>query len=353
MSEQSWGSFPKLYGALAGDEESKFKDKDLDNVKGDSYVEKVSETGGMQENEIGNDNEHSIHEEENLHSSYPFNIYELLQKKKDNINQTKRSDPTHPCGFTPELGTNNKEEETKMESIDLFSIKMLSGNLTFDLVVSSYVGLVDLPLGGYSYTWVHKLASKMSKINRFLILEGDDEICIQRTFLLKDLNDITNNEALELSQKAKIRWSIEGDENSKYFHEIPNSKRSQLAIRGILHDGDWIESIREFAALKSKGIDCVPFYQTKIRELREYSILGRHLASWREVPPPPYNVQVYVSDNRQIWMSVFVTSLNKGFAAALAVLITEASQSRQHGLLLTACELNGVQQVFVMECVLM
>ncbi|GKA44708.1 RNA-directed DNA polymerase, eukaryota, partial [Tanacetum coccineum] len=70
--------------------------------------------------------------------------------------------------------------------------------------------------------------------------EGDDEIRIQRASLLKDLNDITSNEALDLSQNAKIRWSIEGDENSKYFHGILNSKRSQLAIRGILHDGDWI-----------------------------------------------------------------------------------------------------------------
>ncbi|GKC75570.1 hypothetical protein Tco_1126344 [Tanacetum coccineum] len=77
-------------GFYESDEESKFEDKDLDNVKGDSDVEKVSETSGMQENEIGNDNEHSIHGEENLHSSDLFNIYELLQKKKDNIHQ-KRS----------------------------------------------------------------------------------------------------------------------------------------------------------------------------------------------------------------------------------------------------------------------
>nr|GFB40218.1 RNA-directed DNA polymerase, eukaryota [Tanacetum cinerariifolium] len=39
---------------------------------------------------------------------------------------------------------------------------------------------------------------------------------------------------------AKIRWAVEGDENSKYFHGIINKKRSQLAIRGILSDGDWI-----------------------------------------------------------------------------------------------------------------
>ncbi|GKE04578.1 RNA-directed DNA polymerase, eukaryota, partial [Tanacetum coccineum] len=45
---------------------------------------------------------------------------------------------------------------------------------------------------------------------------------------------------LELSQKAKVRWAIEGNKNSKYFHGILNNKRSQLAICGILIDGDWI-----------------------------------------------------------------------------------------------------------------
>ncbi|GKB07586.1 RNA-directed DNA polymerase, eukaryota [Tanacetum coccineum] len=33
-------------------------------------------------------------------------------------------------------------------------------------------GLIDLPLGGYSYTWAHKSASKMSKLDRFLISKG-------------------------------------------------------------------------------------------------------------------------------------------------------------------------------------
>nr|GFA44023.1 RNA-directed DNA polymerase, eukaryota [Tanacetum cinerariifolium] len=46
--------------------------------------------------------------------------------------------------------------------------------------------------------------------------------------------------AVEISQKAKIRWSIEGDENSKYFHGIMNKKRSQLAIRGTLANMEWI-----------------------------------------------------------------------------------------------------------------
>ncbi|GKF13040.1 RNA-directed DNA polymerase, eukaryota, reverse transcriptase zinc-binding domain protein [Tanacetum coccineum] len=44
--------------------------------------------------------------------------------------------------------------------------------------------------------------------------------------------------AMEASQKAKIKWAIEGDENSKYYHGILNKKRNQLSIRGVLVKGD-------------------------------------------------------------------------------------------------------------------
>ncbi|GJZ93984.1 RNA-directed DNA polymerase, eukaryota [Tanacetum coccineum] len=62
----------------------------------------------------------------------------------------------------------------------------------------------------------------------------------KRITLLNDLQELNNRNAMEISQKAKIRWSIEGDENSKYFHGIMNKKRSQLAIRGTLANGEWI-----------------------------------------------------------------------------------------------------------------
>ncbi|GJR29249.1 hypothetical protein Tco_1105481 [Tanacetum coccineum] len=44
-----------------------------------------------------------------------------------------------------------------------------------------------------------------------------------------------------LAQKAKIKWSIEGDENSNFFHGILNKKRNQMNIRGITIDGVWKE----------------------------------------------------------------------------------------------------------------
>ncbi|GJY74711.1 RNA-directed DNA polymerase, eukaryota [Tanacetum coccineum] len=41
-------------------------------------------------------------------------------------------------------------------------------------------------------------------------------------------------------QKSKVTWTIEGDENSKFFHGIINKKRSHLAVRRVFDEGSWI-----------------------------------------------------------------------------------------------------------------
>ncbi|GKA47598.1 RNA-directed DNA polymerase, eukaryota [Tanacetum coccineum] len=236
------------------------------------------------------------------------------------------------------------------------SIFNARGAAAFNSFISTG-GLVEVPSGGYSYTWAHKSAAKMSKLDRFLIskdlmriypnissiildtclsnhrpillheisldywptpfcffhhwfdLDGFDLFVIaswkainiqepnamlklvkklkllkgqirlwvkdkkDKAQLLKNslkkklaaidssldkgdaasdaledrlntMNNLTNlerMESLELAQKAKIKWSIEGDENLKKFHGIINKQRNNLAIRGIIVDGEWIE----------------------------------------------------------------------------------------------------------------
>nr|GEY41973.1 RNA-directed DNA polymerase, eukaryota [Tanacetum cinerariifolium] len=93
-----------------------------------------------------------------------------------------------------------------------------SGANAFNHFISS-PGLVDLPFEG--------------KSNKGLVNE--------RALLLKYLQDINSRHSLDMIQKAKIRWAIEGDENSRYFHGIINKMRSQLAIRGVLVDGERID----------------------------------------------------------------------------------------------------------------
>ncbi|GJR84790.1 RNA-directed DNA polymerase, eukaryota [Tanacetum coccineum] len=220
--------------------------------------------------------------------------------------------------------------EVRSEDERFGSIFNDRGAAAFNSFISSG-GLVEVPSGGYSFTWSHKSASKMSKLDRFLISEDlmrtcpnissltlDRYLSNHRPILLRELNldygptpfwffhhwfelegfdsfmadtwrdiyvsesnamlkmkelknkladidssldkrnvtsatlddrmSIMNNlnslvklESIELAQKAKVKWSIEGDENSNYYHGIINKQRKNLAIRGIIVDGEWIE----------------------------------------------------------------------------------------------------------------
>ncbi|GJU08211.1 RNA-directed DNA polymerase, eukaryota [Tanacetum coccineum] len=109
--------------------------------------------------------------------------------------------------------------------------------------------LIDLPLGGYQFTWVNSTALKMRKINR------PDDLVTRRGFI-KDLAIITKAENMDLAQRAKIRWGIEGDKNSKYFHSSINRKRRQLAIRGVLVNGTWETDPRMVKRLKINLMKC-------------------------------------------------------------------------------------------------
>ncbi|GJT40170.1 hypothetical protein Tco_0940035 [Tanacetum coccineum] len=73
---------------------------------------------------------------------------------------------------------------------------------------------------------------------------------------------------MEMAQKTKIKWAIEEDENSKYYHGILNKRRNQLAIRGILVEGIWIEdplSVKgEFFSHFANHFDKPPSYRLHV-----------------------------------------------------------------------------------------
>ncbi|GJZ68953.1 RNA-directed DNA polymerase, eukaryota, reverse transcriptase zinc-binding domain protein [Tanacetum coccineum] len=48
---------------------------------------------------------------------------------------------------------------------------------------------------------------------------GDEEVINKRTNVVRSLQELEKLQSLEAAQKAKIKWAIEGDENSKYYHE--------------------------------------------------------------------------------------------------------------------------------------
>ncbi|GJV96565.1 RNA-directed DNA polymerase, eukaryota [Tanacetum coccineum] len=92
--------------------------------------------------------------------------------------------------------------------------------------------------------------------------EGNSDICSKRRDIFKSLQDIEKLHSSELSQKSKVKWAIGGDENSKYFHGVLNKNRNPHSIRGILVDGNWIETPslvkKEFLSYFSNRFDRPP-----------------------------------------------------------------------------------------------
>ncbi|GKA64535.1 RNA-directed DNA polymerase, eukaryota [Tanacetum coccineum] len=72
--------------------------------------------------------------------------------------------------------------------------------------------------------------------------EGNVDVINKRMNVVKSIQELEKLKLMEAAQKAKIKWAIEGDENSKYYHGILNKKRNQLSIRGVLVDGIWIDT---------------------------------------------------------------------------------------------------------------
>nr|GEU58651.1 hypothetical protein [Tanacetum cinerariifolium] len=86
------------------------------------------------------------------------------------------------------------------------------------------------------------IRSKLHEIDIELDKGGsNDDVLLERMDLLKKLNDIHSAEARDRFQKAKIQWAIEGDENSKFFHGIINSKGTNLAVKGVMVDDEWLD----------------------------------------------------------------------------------------------------------------
>nr|GEU60220.1 RNA-directed DNA polymerase, eukaryota, reverse transcriptase zinc-binding domain protein [Tanacetum cinerariifolium] len=54
--------------------------------------------------------------------------------------------------------------------------------------------------------------------------------------IVRDLQAFNKKYSIDLAQKAKVKWAIEGNENTKFLHGVVNKKRRYLAIKGILND---------------------------------------------------------------------------------------------------------------------
>nr|GFB79842.1 RNA-directed DNA polymerase, eukaryota [Tanacetum cinerariifolium] len=87
------------------------------------------------------------------------------------------------------------------------------------------------------------LKSKLADVELVIDKENaSEEVIYKRLEIVNSINELEKQQSMKSAQKAKIKWAIEGDENSKYYHGILNKKGNNLAIRGVLEAGKWIKN---------------------------------------------------------------------------------------------------------------
>nr|GEW53989.1 putative RNA-directed DNA polymerase, eukaryota, reverse transcriptase zinc-binding domain protein [Tanacetum cinerariifolium] len=80
-----------------------------------------------------------------------------------------------------------------------------------------------------------------------------------------ELDNLVKLESMDLFQKARVRWDVEGDENTMFFHGIINSKRNKQMIKGILQEDSMVNleeiknAVWECGSQKAPGPDGITF----------------------------------------------------------------------------------------------
>ncbi|GJV04784.1 hypothetical protein Tco_1338353 [Tanacetum coccineum] len=76
--------------------------------------------------------------------------------------------------------------------------------------------------------WQHFTTHETLRLTGHDQLGANYDLLSVRSELLKQYHDIHSVETRESIQKAKIKWAVEGDENSKFFHGMINRKRANV-----------------------------------------------------------------------------------------------------------------------------
>ncbi|KAI3728415.1 hypothetical protein L6452_17051 [Arctium lappa] len=71
-------------------------------------------------------------------------------------------------------------------------------------------------------------------------LDLDEDMIRERVELQAKVGELEAVKISDLKRKAKVKWALEGDENSIFFHGIINKKSTSSRIHGLKINGIWV-----------------------------------------------------------------------------------------------------------------
>nr|GEW58811.1 hypothetical protein [Tanacetum cinerariifolium] len=155
----------------------------------------------------------------------------------------------------------NREDVTNVEDLEGVSDREIVPDTKFEEDFPNQKGEEDLVRQGHfknsevpkSDGSILQLIDDLVKVGETMVeladchaiidkVEGENKVVNRRTEVVNLIQEMEKKNSLKAAQKAKIKWAIEGDEKSKYYHGVINKKRNPLSIRGILVERTWIDS---------------------------------------------------------------------------------------------------------------
>ena len=62
---------------------------------------------------------------------------------------------------------------------------------------------------------------------------------LKRDALLFDSFQLEHLERMDLKQKARVKWAVDGDENTNFFHVVVNYRCRKNKLKGLICDALW------------------------------------------------------------------------------------------------------------------
>nr|GEV03225.1 RNA-directed DNA polymerase, eukaryota [Tanacetum cinerariifolium] len=150
-------------------------DKEVDNTCTDSSI--PFPPGFTPVKDIYKKAEHDMHADQVRSHSKSKGCNSRILEDAQKIDEHFSSEVGQTMGFSMDGCTKDMEKiigsqgvhETKMDSISAMKVKFLWGNSNFEHLFSEALGSSG---EGYTFTWAHPSATKMSKLDRFLVTDG-------------------------------------------------------------------------------------------------------------------------------------------------------------------------------------
>ncbi|GJV17712.1 RNA-directed DNA polymerase, eukaryota [Tanacetum coccineum] len=183
---------------------------------------------------------HTVESANNVDDQFSTGSIENIQKKKESGSILEILEEMISVGQT--MGFS-------MEDLALYNLNDSNAMVRFKKKLQALKKVIRLWIRNYKRNQMNRTTEikiKLKDIDKILDqLGANDDLLSVRSELLKQYHDIHSVETRESIQKAKIKWAVEGDENSKFFHGMINRKRANLAVKGVMIDGEWVDDPSE------------------------------------------------------------------------------------------------------------